>query len=333
MAVARRRDAALRPRWCSHSGSRARLKGLAAASMSDQGHPAARCRAPIAERGDRRLRRRPRRPPAGDPGCRHGADLRAPSAACPSPRCGAEADHAVRDQARRDRGAGSRGADRDPVRRRVLVDLRRGLLLADPDRGARRPARLRGRELPLRRQGEGRPADARLTRGVRDPRVVPLVEVDGEIVSSTRIRSLVAAGEIEAATRCLDAPFLLEGHGGRGGWPGPHARFPDRQPRARPTTWCARATASMPRSQTGRPAAVNVGIRPTFETGRGLLGRGIPDRLRRRPVRADAADRFHQPAAGRTPLSRASRSSSPRCIETSKRPEISVLASLLRRCR
>src|SRR5439155_9225999 len=42
-------------------------------------------------------------------------------------------------------------------------------------------------------------------------RIVPLVEVDGEIVSSTRIRSLVAAGEIEAATRCLGAPFLLEG--------------------------------------------------------------------------------------------------------------------------
>src|SRR5206468_999413 len=44
-----------------------------------------------------------------------------------------------------------------------------------------------------------------------ETRVVPLVEVDGEIVSSTRIRSLVAAGEVEAATRCLGAPFLLEG--------------------------------------------------------------------------------------------------------------------------
>src|SRR6476646_2140688 len=30
-----------------------------------------------------------------------------------------------------------------------------------------------------------------------DSRVVPLVEVDGEIVSSTRLRSLVAAGEVE----------------------------------------------------------------------------------------------------------------------------------------
>ena len=44
-----------------------------------------------------------------------------------------------------------------------------------------------------------------------ESRVVPLVEVDGEIVSSTRIRSLVAAGEVESATNCLGAPFLLEG--------------------------------------------------------------------------------------------------------------------------
>ena len=34
-----------------------------------------------------------------------------------------------------------------------------------------------------------------------ETRVVPLVEVDGEIVSSTRVRSLVAAGEVEAASR------------------------------------------------------------------------------------------------------------------------------------
>src|SRR5919204_3511948 len=44
-----------------------------------------------------------------------------------------------------------------------------------------------------------------------ETRIVRLVEVDGEIVSSSRIRSLVAAGEIEAANRCLGAPFLFEG--------------------------------------------------------------------------------------------------------------------------
>ena len=44
-----------------------------------------------------------------------------------------------------------------------------------------------------------------------ETRVVPLVEVDGETVSSTRIRALVAAGDVEGAMRCLGAPFLLEG--------------------------------------------------------------------------------------------------------------------------
>ena len=44
-----------------------------------------------------------------------------------------------------------------------------------------------------------------------ETRVVPLVEVDGETVSSTRIRALIAAGEVEGAMRCLGAPFLLEG--------------------------------------------------------------------------------------------------------------------------
>jgi len=44
-----------------------------------------------------------------------------------------------------------------------------------------------------------------------ETRVVPLVEVDGETVSSTRIRALVAAGEVEAARHALGAPFMIEG--------------------------------------------------------------------------------------------------------------------------
>src|SRR5919106_51822 len=44
-----------------------------------------------------------------------------------------------------------------------------------------------------------------------ETRIVPLVEVDGEAVSSTRVRALVAAGDVEGAMRCLGAPYLLEG--------------------------------------------------------------------------------------------------------------------------
>ncbi len=42
-------------------------------------------------------------------------------------------------------------------------------------------------------------------------RVVPLLEVDGEIVSSSHIRGLVLAGEVAPATRFLGAPFQMRG--------------------------------------------------------------------------------------------------------------------------
>jgi riboflavin kinase/FMN adenylyltransferase len=103
-----------------------------------------------------------------------------------------------------------------------------------------------------------------------EARVVPLVEVDGEIVSSTRIRSLVAAGEIGVANRCLGAPFLFDGPvvegDGRGrtlGFPTANLVPPDDLVTPGHGVYAAFAN--------GQPAAVNVGIRPTFETGRGLL--------------------------------------------------------------
>jgi len=103
-----------------------------------------------------------------------------------------------------------------------------------------------------------------------EERVVPLVEIDGEIVSSSRIRSLVAAGEIDVANRCLGAPFLLEGPvvegDGRGRTLGfPTANIVPHDDLVTPGHGVYAAFAD------GRPAAVNVGIRPTFETGRGLL--------------------------------------------------------------
>ena len=101
-------------------------------------------------------------------------------------------------------------------------------------------------------------------------RVVPLVEVGGETVSSTRIRALIAAGEMEAARRCLGAPFMIEGTVVSGDQRGRELGFPtanivpdDRL--AIPGHGVYAAFAD------GVPAAVNVGVRPTFETGRGVL--------------------------------------------------------------
>jgi riboflavin kinase/FMN adenylyltransferase len=108
------------------------------------------------------------------------------------------------------------------------------------------------------------------SRGEFETRVVPLVEVDGEIVSSTRIRSLVAAGEVEAATRCLDAPFLLEGTVVEGDGRGRELGFPTANIVPSDDLVCP-GHGVYAAFADGRPAAVNVGIRPTFETGRGLL--------------------------------------------------------------
>lgn len=100
--------------------------------------------------------------------------------------------------------------------------------------------------------------------------VVPLVEVDGETVSSTRIRALVSAGEMEAATRCLGAPFLLEGEVVEGDRRGRELGFPTANivpsdDLVQPGHGVYAGFAN------GRPAAVHVGVRPMFETGRGVL--------------------------------------------------------------
>jgi riboflavin kinase/FMN adenylyltransferase len=103
-----------------------------------------------------------------------------------------------------------------------------------------------------------------------ETRVVSLIEVDGETVSSSHIRALVAAGDVGAATRFLGAPFALEGEVVSGDRRGRELGMPTANlvPDDRvviPGHGVYAATVD------GRPAAVNVGVRPTFETGRGVL--------------------------------------------------------------
>jgi riboflavin kinase/FMN adenylyltransferase len=103
-----------------------------------------------------------------------------------------------------------------------------------------------------------------------ETRVVPLVEVDGETVSSTRIRALVAAGDMVGARHCLGAPFMVEGEVVKGDQRGrelgfPTANFVPDDRLAYPGHGVYAAFAD------GVPAAVNVGVRPTFESGRGVL--------------------------------------------------------------
>jgi riboflavin kinase/FMN adenylyltransferase len=107
-------------------------------------------------------------------------------------------------------------------------------------------------------------------RGEFETRVVPLVEVDGEAVSSTRIRALISAGAMEEARHCLGAPFMVEGTVVTGDQRGrelgyPTANIVPDDSLVIPGHGVYAAFAN------GVPAAVNVGVRPTFETGRGVL--------------------------------------------------------------
>jgi riboflavin kinase / FMN adenylyltransferase len=103
-----------------------------------------------------------------------------------------------------------------------------------------------------------------------ETRVVPLVEVDGETVSSTRIRALVSAGEVGDAARCLGAPFMVEGEVVAGDRRGRGLGFPTANLVPDDALVCP-GHGVYAGFANGRPAAINVGVRPTFETGRGVL--------------------------------------------------------------
>lgn len=123
--------------------------------------------------------------------------------------------------------------------------------------------------------------------------VHPLLEVAGEIVSSSHIRGLVLAGEVDQAARFLGAPFQLRGQVVDGDRRGRELGFPTanlipEEALACPGHGVYACLASVPQSggppasgpATGGsaalggatfPAAVSIGVRPTFQTGRGEL--------------------------------------------------------------
>jgi riboflavin kinase/FMN adenylyltransferase len=108
-----------------------------------------------------------------------------------------------------------------------------------------------------------------------ETRVVPLVEVEGEVVSSSHIRALVSAGEVDVAARFLGAPFQMRGEVVRGDRRGRTLGFPTANLVPDESLVCpghgvyaARAGVD---STEEACAAVSVGVRPTFGTGRAVL--------------------------------------------------------------
>jgi riboflavin kinase/FMN adenylyltransferase len=103
-----------------------------------------------------------------------------------------------------------------------------------------------------------------------ETRVTPLVEVDQEVVSSTLIRHLIQLGDVERANRLLGDPFQLRGTVVEGDRRGRTLGFPTAnlvpdEALVYPGHGVYAAYAN------GNPAAVSVGVRPTFGTGRAVL--------------------------------------------------------------
>ncbi|HLM85174.1 MAG TPA: bifunctional riboflavin kinase/FAD synthetase [Solirubrobacteraceae bacterium] len=120
-------------------------------------------------------------------------------------------------------------------------------------------------------------ADARFQTDVH-----PLLEVDGEIVSSSHIRGLVLAGELAEANRLLGSPFQLGGEVSHGDERGRELGFPTANLIPDEAFVCpghgvyaclahSRVPAGDQDELSSRPAAVSIGVRPTFVTGRGEL--------------------------------------------------------------
>lgn len=106
-------------------------------------------------------------------------------------------------------------------------------------------------------------------------RVVPLLEMDGEIISSSHIRGLVLGGALEYAGELLGAPFVVDGPVVHGEKRGRTLGFPTANlvPRDGYVTPAHGVYAGRARTADGawHVAATNVGVRPQFQTGLGVL--------------------------------------------------------------
>jgi riboflavin kinase/FMN adenylyltransferase len=106
-------------------------------------------------------------------------------------------------------------------------------------------------------------------------RVVPLLEVDGEVVSSSHIRGLVLGGAVEYADKLLGAPFTVAGEVVQGDQRGRTLGFPTANLVPEDGYVVPGHGVYACRAQTAdgvvHVAATNVGVRPMFVTGRGEL--------------------------------------------------------------
>lgn len=127
------------------------------------------------------------------------------------------------------------------------------------------------------RFGHGASGTPELLRADRrfDTTVVPVLRHQGETVSSTRVRELIARGAVGEARELLGAPFALAGPVEHGEQRGRELGFPTANlhppvGHALPAhgVYACRATLA---DGSVKTAAVSIGIRPQFESALGVL--------------------------------------------------------------
>jgi riboflavin kinase/FMN adenylyltransferase len=158
----------------------------------------------------------------------------------------------------------------------IVIPFTRELSMVEPEAFCRDTltGRLGARHVSVGenfRFGHGAAGDADFLRAHHEfeTSVVPLIESSGETVSSSRIRDLVSSGAVRDAAKLLGGPFVLEGtvvegdaRGRELGMPTANLETPPDLVVPAPGIYAARARIG------GRekfPAAVSIGVRPTFE--------------------------------------------------------------------
>jgi riboflavin kinase/FMN adenylyltransferase len=128
--------------------------------------------------------------------------------------------------------------------------------------------------------GRGRSGDVDALRtlgrslGLMSEAVAPVADASGEVVSSSRIRQALVAGDCATATRFLTRPFAIEGPVIHGDKRGREIGFPtanmelDRYVRPAYGIYAVRARLADGRVVDG---AANLGVRPSFDPPRELL--------------------------------------------------------------
>ena len=119
--------------------------------------------------------------------------------------------------------------------------------------------------------GRGREGTIQVLRNMTDAagielEVVEPVVLDGELVSSSRVRSLIAAGDVDRARAMLTHPYRIRGMVAHGAGRGSKIGFPTANVEAIDTLLPAAGVYAGigTRGETTWPAAINIGPNPTF---------------------------------------------------------------------